>query len=270
MRKSLFHERTLCRTQRFATGLNHLRRLRNLRAIPHSLKNDPFGTIFNAAASAVPARRISRQADMGSESSAKDEHLDILASPETMLSSGVSTDVAHDIASNLGDPAAMAKAVTDTTMDKTYGPRNGGFAPAAAFDVIDLDPKKAEAVASAIKALDATLSSAAADRSQRSAIRENARASTAWSAFPKATRCRGARTGRRSHSMKHSPRTAGYRRRFAPPRFMRRRNCGYDSRTSREQRLRTVQQRGLLECLRRDRALPGRAQSGRYVGDERH
>ena len=69
----------------------------------------------------------------------------------------------------------MAKGVTNTTMDKTYGPRNGGFAPAAAFDVIDLDPKKTAAVASAIKALDATLTTAAADRSQRSAIREDAR-----------------------------------------------------------------------------------------------
>jgi hypothetical protein len=89
----------------------------------------------------------------------------LAASPETMLAPGVPTEVAHDIASHLGDPGAMAKAVTDTTMDKTYGPRSGGFAPAAAFDVIDLDPKKTAAVAAAIKALDATLTSAASDRS---------------------------------------------------------------------------------------------------------
>ncbi len=88
----------------------------------------------------------------------------LAASPETMLAPGVPTDVAHDIAIDLIGPAAMAEGGTDTTMDKTYGPRNGGFPPAAAFDVVDLDPKKTAAVASAIKALDATLTSAAADR----------------------------------------------------------------------------------------------------------
>jgi hypothetical protein len=108
----------------------------------------------------------------------------LAASPETMLAPGVPTEVAHDIAHNIGDPAAMAKAVTDTTMDKTYGPRNGGFAPAAAFDVIDLDPKKTAAVASAIKSLDAMLTSAAGDRSQRTAIREDARGIDGMVRFP--------------------------------------------------------------------------------------
>jgi hypothetical protein len=53
----------------------------------------------------------------------------LAASPETMLAPGVPSGVAHDIASHPDDPAAMAKALTDTTMDKTYGPRHGGFAP---------------------------------------------------------------------------------------------------------------------------------------------
>ncbi len=34
----------------------------------------------------------------------------------------------------------MAKAIDATTMNKTYGTREYAFAPAAAFDVIDLDP----------------------------------------------------------------------------------------------------------------------------------
>ena len=101
-----------------------------------------------------------------------------------MLAPGVPSGVAHDIASHLGNPVAMAKAVTDTTMDETYGPRDGGFAPAAAFDVIDLDQKKTAAVASSIKSLDALLTSAAADRTQRTAIREDARGIDGMVRFP--------------------------------------------------------------------------------------
>jgi hypothetical protein len=109
----------------------------------------------------------------------------LAASPETMLAPGVPSGVAHDIAHHIGDPVAMAKAVTDTTMDETYGPRDGGFAPAAAFDVIDLDPKKTAAVAASIKELDAALVHAASgDRSVRSAIREDARAIDGMVRFP--------------------------------------------------------------------------------------
>jgi hypothetical protein len=66
----------------------------------------------------------------------------LAASPETMLAPGVPTQVAHDIAAHENDPAAMAKSVVDTTMNESYGPPGDGFAPAAAFDVIDLDPVK--------------------------------------------------------------------------------------------------------------------------------
>ncbi len=108
----------------------------------------------------------------------------LAASPETMLAPGVPTSVAHDIASHLDDPAAMAKGVTDTTMDELYGPRDGGFAPAAAFDVIDLDPKKTSAVAASIRSLDAALVTAASDRAMRFAIREDARNVDGMVRFP--------------------------------------------------------------------------------------
>ena len=59
----------------------------------------------------------------------------LAASPETMLAPGVPTGVAHDIAHNIDDPSAMAKAVTVTTMDETYGRRDGRLVPAAAFTI---------------------------------------------------------------------------------------------------------------------------------------
>jgi hypothetical protein len=108
----------------------------------------------------------------------------LAASPETMLAPGVPTDVAHDIASNLHDPKAMAKAVVDTTMDTEYGTRREHFGPAAAFDVFDLAPKKIAKVESSVKALDAALADAAKDRSARAAIREDARAIDGMVRFP--------------------------------------------------------------------------------------
>jgi hypothetical protein len=108
----------------------------------------------------------------------------LAASPETMLAPGVPTTVAHDIAKNIADPVKMAKAVVATTMDATYGPEDENFAPAAAFDVIDLDPTKMQAVRASVTALDSALVSAATNRSERAAIREDARAIDGMVRFP--------------------------------------------------------------------------------------
>jgi len=108
----------------------------------------------------------------------------LAASPETMLAPGVPSDVAHDIARNAADPHAMAHAVVDTTMDTTYGPAADGFGPAAAFDVIDLDPQKTAAVEVAVTRLDAVLTAAAHDRVERGAIREDAKAIDGMVRFP--------------------------------------------------------------------------------------
>jgi hypothetical protein len=108
----------------------------------------------------------------------------LAASPETMLAPGVPTGVAHDIASHLGDPRAMARAVVDTTMDTRYGIGDERFGPAAAFDVLDLAPKKIAAVERSVKALDAALVDAAKERSARAAIREDARAIDGMVRFP--------------------------------------------------------------------------------------
>jgi hypothetical protein len=108
----------------------------------------------------------------------------LAASPETMLAPGVPTSVAHDIAAHASDPVKMAKAIVATTMNATYGPRDDGFAPAAAFDVIDLDPAKMKTVRDSVTALDSALVDAAQHRTQRAAIREDARAIDGMVRFP--------------------------------------------------------------------------------------
>ncbi len=110
----------------------------------------------------------------------------LAASPETMLAPGVPSQVAHDIAAHVGDARGMAKAVVDTTMDETYDAGGiGSFGPAAAFDVIDLDPAKTASVAAAVRSLDASLTRAATtDPSERAAIREDAKGIDGMVRFP--------------------------------------------------------------------------------------
>lgn len=108
----------------------------------------------------------------------------LAASPETMLAPGVPSNVAHDIASHIGDPTGMAKSVVNTTMETTYGSPFDGFAPAAAFDVIDLDPAKTAAVQTAVRHLNSELTAAAADKSTRAAIREDAKSIDGMVRFP--------------------------------------------------------------------------------------
>jgi hypothetical protein len=175
----------------------------------------------------------------------------LAASPETMLAPGVPSGVAHDIAANVHDPQAMAKNVVDTTMNETYGSHFDGFAPAAAFDVIDLDPGKTAAVASAVKNLDAELVKAAADPEMRAAIREDAVESR-----PACDRALQEALRRRTFEIGRS--------RSCAPRAQCDRGHGDGSRG--KQRLRTVQRRGLLERVRPDGPFPGIAQTGRHVG----
>ena len=90
----------------------------------------------------------------------------LAASPETMLAPGVPTNVAEDIARNESDPATMAKAIVKDTMHTRYGvpglPGMGTYTPAAAMDVLDLDPQKMAAMRAAVKQLDHALAGASA------------------------------------------------------------------------------------------------------------
>ena len=108
----------------------------------------------------------------------------LAASPETMLAPGVPTAVAHDIAQNIDAPDQMARNVVDTTMDTYYGTPHDCFTPAAAFDVIDFDPKKTAAVASAVTDLNAALVHEAKNRAARAVVREDAKAIDGMVRFP--------------------------------------------------------------------------------------
>jgi hypothetical protein len=109
----------------------------------------------------------------------------LAASPETMLAPGVPSGVAHAIASHENDPTAMARAVTNDVMRMKYDAGDfGGFGPAAAFDVLDLDPGKVRQAEAAIKRLNDDVASEAATGSARSAVREDARAIEGMVRFP--------------------------------------------------------------------------------------
>jgi hypothetical protein len=100
----------------------------------------------------------------------------LAASPETMLAPGVPSGVAEDVVENAGSPSAMARSIVDRTMKQSYGLPYDSFHPAAAFDVLDLDPQKVSAMKSAVRALDGELTTAVKDRSTRSAVLQDARA----------------------------------------------------------------------------------------------
>jgi hypothetical protein len=113
----------------------------------------------------------------------------LAASPETMLAPGVPSGVAHAIASHVNDPEAMAKAMVSDVMRTKYDAGDfGGFGPAAAFDVLDLDPAKIRHAEESIKRLNDDAVVAARKPEIRSAIREDARTIDGMARFPEATK----------------------------------------------------------------------------------
>jgi len=108
----------------------------------------------------------------------------LAASPETMLAPGVPSGVAHAIASHPNDATAMARAVTNDVMRTKYDAGDfGGFGPAAAFDVLDLDSAKIGQAEAAIKRLNDDVAQAARGNA-RTALREDARAIEGMVRFP--------------------------------------------------------------------------------------
>ncbi|MGB8797621.1 MAG: hypothetical protein WCC70_08735 [Candidatus Aquilonibacter sp.] len=109
----------------------------------------------------------------------------LAASPETMLSPGVPTGVADAIARNVNDPRAMAAGVVDTVMRTRFeDPSGESFGTAAAFDVLDCSPEK---IANAEKAIKAFNDAAAADATDRRAIRRDVASVQGMVRFPDAT-----------------------------------------------------------------------------------
>jgi hypothetical protein len=99
----------------------------------------------------------------------------LAASPEVMLAPGVPSGSAEAIEQNLGDPHAMASALTAATMRERYGSADESWHPAAAFDVLDLDPQKVARMYGAVKVLNDTIVTDAHDPSVRATIRADAR-----------------------------------------------------------------------------------------------
>jgi len=100
----------------------------------------------------------------------------LAASPETMISPGVPTGVADDIARNSADPQTMANAVVSDAM------REG---TAAAFDVLDLDPAKLTSAEKAIKTFNDA--SASLDADGKRALRGDVRSIEGMVRFSEAT-----------------------------------------------------------------------------------
>jgi hypothetical protein len=111
----------------------------------------------------------------------------LAASPETMLAPGVPSGVAHAIASHAHDPQGMGKAIVGDVMRTKYDAGELDFGPAAAFDVLDLDPEKIARAERSIKQLNGDVADAAREPAIRVAVRENARAVDGMARFPEAT-----------------------------------------------------------------------------------
>lgn len=111
----------------------------------------------------------------------------LAASPETMVSPGVPSDVADAIAKNTGDPDAMAHGVVNDVMKQKYGADWQTWNPAAAFDVLDLDAAKIKNVETSVKALNDGIAARKNDRSEVAAIREDAQSVQGMVRFNAAT-----------------------------------------------------------------------------------
>ena len=198
----------------------------------------------------------------------------LAASPETMLAPGVPSDVAHVIASHEDDPKAMAKAVlvSDVMRTRYDAGERGGFGPAAAFDVLDLDPAKmrlAEANIKAVSMMTSARRPAPNGDARYRCVRTRAR-SKGMVRFPEASK--DMPWQRRSSGTiafydtlrRRRPfgRTPSQRRRRRPAR--RRSRPGISA--QRKRRVRAVRRRGLLRRRRTDRSPSNDAQPDRSVG----
>lgn len=97
----------------------------------------------------------------------------LAASPETMLAPGVPSSVAHAIASAANEND-MAQNVVRSTMNYRYSLAGESYGPAAAFDVLDLNPEKISAMQQSVAVLNAAMTRAASDSGQCAAIKQDA------------------------------------------------------------------------------------------------
>jgi len=112
----------------------------------------------------------------------------LAASPETMVSPGVPSNVADAIAKHPGDSKALGNAIVGDVMHQNYRVDGDSWKPAAAFDVLDLDPAKMRAIEGSVKTLNDDIASRKDDKSEIAAIRQDAKAVEGMVRFPEATR----------------------------------------------------------------------------------
>lgn len=110
----------------------------------------------------------------------------LAASPETMVSPGVPSDVADAIARH-GDAKSMAHGIVNDVMKQKYGADWQTWEPAAAFDVLDLEPSKMHAVETSVKTLNDAIVSRTTDRAEIAAVRSDAAKVRGMVRFPDAT-----------------------------------------------------------------------------------
>lgn len=111
----------------------------------------------------------------------------LAASPETMVSPGVPSDVADAIAKNPNDPAAMGHALVNDVMHQKYGQDGFTWGPAAAFDVLDLDRAKMHCVETSVKALNDAIGAQKGNAQAVAALRDDAKHNAGMVRFPDAT-----------------------------------------------------------------------------------
>ena len=111
----------------------------------------------------------------------------LAASPETMVSPGVPSSVADAIAKHLGDPKAMGDAIVADVMRQTYGSAAFGWKPAAAFDLLDLDPGQRVVVETSVKTFNDAIAARASNVTEIQAVREDASSIQGMVRFHEAT-----------------------------------------------------------------------------------
>jgi hypothetical protein len=111
----------------------------------------------------------------------------LAASPETMISPGVPSDVADAIAKHPNDARAMGTALVNDVMRQKYGVDGEVWGPAAAFDVLDVDGERVRSVETSVKDVNDAIAATKNNRSEIAAIREDAKAIEGMVRFPEAT-----------------------------------------------------------------------------------
>ena len=111
----------------------------------------------------------------------------LAASPETMVSPGVPSDVADAIAKNPNDPHAMGRALVGDVMHAKYGADGVQWGPAAAFDVLDVSRANMQGVEASVKQLNDDIAARGNDGASVAALRQDAKSVPGMVRFHDAT-----------------------------------------------------------------------------------